>query len=175
MRNLLFLLALTLALSGCSRLSTAVVPPEDPSVRHEAPDTSHVDELPPVEMGGEDTEPLDVTVYDDTSSRPTTDVEAVEIDRSDPDDQTVTVRSRRDSQTVETTFEWPSIGERTVLYPDSSGLQGTVFGAPTSYETQVRTSSIERPWWREVGRQIRLGIAVVGGLVFGVIAGRLLP
>jgi hypothetical protein len=176
MRYLLFAAALTLVLSGCSGLSTAVVPAEEPSVTHTAPDTSHVEELPPVELDGEASMPLDVTVYADTSSRPTADVEAVTVDRSDPGDQTVTVRSRRDSTTTETTFRLPVIGERTVLYSDSSGaLSGSVFGAPVEHRTTVRTSSIERPWWQDVGRQIRLVIAFAGGLVFGVIVAKLTP
>jgi hypothetical protein len=176
MRRLFFVAALTLALSGCSGLSTAVVPAEEPSVTHTAPDTIELQELPPVELDGEASMPLDVTVYSDTSSRPTTDVEAVTVDRSDPDDQTITVRSRRDSSTIEHTFALPAVGERTVLYSDSSGaLQGTVFGAPVEHRTTVRTSSIERPWWRDVGRQIRLVIAFAGGLVFGVIVAKLTP
>jgi hypothetical protein len=166
---------LTLALSGCTGLSTAVVPAGEPSVVYETPDTTHVQELPPTSVDGEGSMPVDVTVYDDTSSHPTTDVEAVTVDRTDPDQQTVTVRTREDSQTVETTFRWPEVGERTVLYSDSTGLQGTVFGAPRSYETQVRTSSIERPWWTDLGRRIQIAVVFLVALALGGLAVKVTP
>jgi hypothetical protein len=176
MRRLFFVAVLTLALSGCSGLSTAVVPAEEPSVRYDAPDTSHVEELPPVELDGEASMPLDVTVYSDTSSRPTTDVEAVTVDRSDPDQQTVTVRSRSGSQTTETTFALPAVGERTVLYSDSSGaLSGSVFGAPISHETKVITSTIDRPWWQDLGRRIQIAVVFVIALALGGLAVKVTP
>jgi hypothetical protein len=175
MRTLIVVAVLTLALGGCSQMSTGVVPAGETSVVYEAPDTTTLAELPPVDVDGEGTEPLDVTVYSDTSSRPTVDVEAVTVDRTDPDQQTVTVRTREDSQTVETTFRWPEVGERTVLYSDSSGLYGTVFGAPTSYETDIITSTIDDPWWRDLGRRIQIGVVFLVALALGGLAVNLTP
>jgi hypothetical protein len=152
-----------------------VVPAGEPSVVYEAPDTTTLAEVPPVDVDGEGTEPLDVTVYSDTSSRPITDVETVEIDRSDPNDQTVTVRTRDDSTTIETTFRWPEVGERLTLFSDSTGLQGSVFGAPTSHETDVITSSIDRPWWQDVGRRIQIAVVFVIALALGGLAVKVTP
>lgn len=168
--------ALAAGLAGCSGLSTAVVPAAEPTVQYDAPDTTVVQEVPPVDMGGEVTQPVSVTVYNDTTSRPTGEVESIEVDRTDPDNPTVSVRTRQDSTTVETRLRLQAVGERGVYTFDSTGaLQGTVFGAPVDHEAEVRTSSIERPWHKRLWAQIRLGIAFVGGLVFGYLATKFSP
>ena len=156
---------LMLALSGCTGLSTAVVPASEPSVVYEAPDTTHVQELPPVELGGEATQPAEIIVYDDTTSRPITAVKAVEVDRSDHDEQTVTVRTRSDSTTIEHVFQIPQVGERLMLFGDSTGLQGSVAGAPTSYKTQVITHTIDDPWWVDLRGNIQLAILLLLALL----------
>jgi hypothetical protein len=154
-------------------MSTGVVPASEPSVVYEAPDTTHVQELPPVELGGEATQPVDVTVYDDTSDRPAVSAEHITVDRIDPDEQTVIVRTRRDSQTIERVFRLPEIGEQLTLFADSTGLQGSVFGAPRSYETSVITRSIDDPWWRDLGRHIQLAAVFVLALLLAGLITRL--
>jgi hypothetical protein len=145
-------------------MSTGVVPAQEPSVVYETPDTTHVQELPPADVGGEATEPAEITVYDDTSSRPTADVEAVIVDRSNVDTQTVTVRTRSGS-TIEHVFRLPQVGERLMLFSDSTGLSGSVAGAPTSYKTSVITHTIDDPWWVDLRDRIQLVILLLLALL----------
>jgi hypothetical protein len=172
MTRLLLLVVLTLALSGCSALSTGVVPAGESSVVYEAPDTTRVQELPPADVGGEATQPAEITVYADTSTQPTTDVEAVIVDRSNVDTQTVTVRTRSGS-TIERVFHLPQVGETLTLFGDSVGLSGNVAGAPTSYKTSVITHTIDDPWWQDLRDRIQLAILLLlalalAGLVLAV-------
>lgn len=165
MRKLILLLALTflLLLCGCSRFSTVTIPAEEPSLVTEPSDTIRVEEMPLAEVDGTSTEPIEVTVYEDTSTREPVDLSWLEVDRSDPEDQTVTTRVQSGSTTVQQTFRLPRAGESLRLFADSSALRGTVFGVPMETEREAITTSIERPWYYQVGRWIEL----LGAMFFG--------
>ena len=165
---------LVLLLAGCTRLQTVTVPAEESSVRSVVPDTVTLQELPPARLGGTRTEPIAVRIIHDTVAA-TVDLSWLEIDRSDVDDQTVTVRTQADSTTTEQTYQLPAVGEQLRLRADSIGLRGTVFGQPAAYEVEADVRSVERPWWRRAWAMVRLVVAFGGGLVFGYITTKLIP
>ncbi|WP_263788956.1 hypothetical protein [Salinibacter grassmerensis] len=103
------------------------------------------------------------------------DLSFLEIDRSDLDDQTVTARVEKDSTTVEKTFRLPAAGEETRLFSRGDGLEGTVFGAPTDRTEKAITSSIERPWYMQLGRQLRLLAAILFGAFLSYVVVKLTP
>lgn len=154
-------------LPGCRGLSTATIPAQDRTVNYEPADTTRLDDVPPVPVDGVDTEPLDVTVYEDTASSPTVNLESIEIDRSDPDNQVVTTRVRAGSTTVEKRFTLNVMGETFRAFADSSGLEAVVSGDPITYETKVERRSIDHPWYVDLWRNAKLilALAVGGGLV----------
>jgi len=155
---------LLLLLTGCSTYSTVTVPAGEPTVVSTPVDTSVLEELPPASIEGTRTEPIEVTLYEETT-RPTVDLSFLEVDRSDPDNQTVTARVEKDSTVVEKTFKLPRVGESTRLFSRGSGLEGTVFGAPMAREEEAVTKSIDKPWYYDLSRWIRL----VGAMFFGAV------
>lgn len=174
-KYLLALLLLTATTTGCSTYSTVTVPAGEPTVVSAPADTTVLESMPPAEIDGTRTEPVEVTLYQDTSDRPTVDLSWLEVDRSDPDDQTVTTRVERGSSVVEKTFRLPEVGESTRLFSRGSGLEGTVFGAPTDRTEKAITSSIERPWYMRLGRNLRLIGAMLFGGVLAYVLVKLLP
>ena len=160
---------LLFVLAGCSQTRTVTVPAAEPTVTVEVPDTTREAMLPPPEPAGEVTRPQEVVVYEDTATY-TADLSLLEVDTRD---ETVTVRTEVDTQTVERTYQLPAYGEGLRLRPDSGGLSGTVFGAPTSRE--VEATAVEVPWYQKVQRHLRLLIAFVGGMAFGYVATKLIP
>jgi hypothetical protein len=158
-----------LAVSGCSTTRTVTVPAAEPTVTVEVPDTSREAMLPPPEPIGDVTRPETVILYDDTATYDV-DLSWLEVDRTG-EDQTVTVRTQRDSQTVERRFQLPAFGEALQLRADSQGLQGSVQGEPQ--ERQQEATAVEVPWWERAKMHVRFGIAFVGGVVFGVFGARL--
>jgi len=166
---------LLVLLAGCSTYSTVTVPAGEPTVVSSPPDTSVLEELPKADIDGTRTEPIKVTVHEDTTTRPTVDLSFLEVDRSDPDNQTITTRVERGSTTVEKTFRLPEVGEQTRLFSRGSGLEGTVFGAPISHEEDAITQSINKPWYLDLFERIRLLFAVIfGGALLYVIV-RIVP
>ncbi|WP_251961566.1 hypothetical protein [Salinibacter ruber] len=168
----LFLAAL---LTGCSSYSTVTVPAGEETVVSAPADTTVLETLPPAEIDGTRTEPVEVTVYEDTSQRETVDLSWLEVDRSDPDRQTITARVERGSSVVEKTFKLPEVGESTRLFSRGSGLEGTVFGAPTDRTEKAITSTIERPWYMRLGRNLRLLAAIVFGAFLSYVVVKLTP
>jgi len=172
MRYLLVLLLLT----GCSTYSTVTVPAGESTVISTPPDTSVLEELPPADIEGTRTEPVEIAVYADTTTRPTVDLSFLEVDRSDPDDETATARVKKDSTTIETTFRLPEEGEELKLFVDSLGdLQATIGGAPISHEEKAITSTIDRPWYVDLFGRIRLLLAIVFGAALLYAALKLIP
>lgn len=166
MRNVLpFLLVLfSTALTGCSSLSDATIPAQESSVTSVEPDTIRLQDIPPVEFTGEMTQAEAVTVYDDTTVGPTSDVEGVEVDHKA---QTVTIRSRSGDSTLAQVFKMPAYGETLQLRSDSVGFDGRVAGAPDQENVEVVTSSIDKPWHQDLMSWLWtvLALAVGGGLV----------
>lgn len=177
MRKLILLLALALLLllCGCSRLSTVTIPAEEPSLVTEPSDTIRVEEMPLAEVDGTSTEPIKVTIYEDTSTREPVDLTFLEVDRSDPDDQTVTTRVQSGSTTVQQTFRLPRAGESLRLFEGDSALRGTVFGVPMETERDAITTSIERPWYMKLGRWIQLLAAMFFGAFVSYVVVKLTP
>jgi len=162
-------LCLALLVLGCSTTRTVTVPAVDPTVMVEVPDTSREAMLPPPEPAAPITRPETVILYDDTATYDV-DLSWLEVDRTS-EDQAVTVRTQRDSQTVEQRFQLPAFGEALRLRADSQGLQGSVQGEPQ--ERQQEATAIEVPWWEKAKTQVRLAIAFGGGIVFGIFGARL--
>jgi hypothetical protein len=108
-------------------------------------------------------------VYRDTATYDV-DLSWLEVDRTS-EDQTVTVRTQRDSQSVERRFELPAFGEALQLRADSQGLRGSVAGEPQEREREA--TAVEVPWWEKAKMQVRLSVAFIGGVVFGIFGARL--
>jgi hypothetical protein len=108
-------------------------------------------------------------VYRDTATYDV-DLSWLEVDRTS-EDETVTVRTQRDSQTVERRFQLPAYGEALQLRADSQGLQGSVQGEPK--ERQQEATAVEVPWWQKTKTQLRLVVAFLGGIAFGFFAGKI--
>jgi hypothetical protein len=125
--------------------------------------------LPPPEPPAPITRPEAVILYDDTATYDV-DLSWLEVDRTN-EDQDVTVRTQRDSQTVERRYQLPSYGEALQLRADSQGLQGSVVGEPK--ERQQEATAVEMPWWEQAQQQFRLIVAFSGGVVFGIFGARL--
>jgi hypothetical protein len=157
------------AVSGCSTTRTVTVPAQETTINAELPDTTREAMLPPPEPIGDVTRPETVILYDDTATYDV-DLSWLEVDRTS-ENQTVTVRTQRDSQSVERQYSLPAYGEALQLRADSQGLQGSVAGTPQ--ERQREATAVEVPWWEKAKTQVRLAIAFVGGIVFGVFGARL--
>jgi hypothetical protein len=165
----LVVLCLALLALGCSTTRTVTVPAQETTINAEVPDTSREAMLPPPEPIGQVTRPENVVVYRDTATYDV-DLSWLEVDRTS-EDETVTVRTQRDSQTVERRFELPAFGEALRLRADSQGLQGSVQGEPQ--ERQREATAVEVPWWERAKQQFRLIVAFAGGVVFGIFGARL--
>lgn len=166
------LAALIALLVGCSQTRTVTVPAGQSTVNAVVPDTIEHQELPPPEPPGPLTRPKEVVVYADTPDW-TVDLSMIEVDRTDPNHQTVTVRAESGGRTVEQTLALPAVGEALRGTADSTGLQWSVPGAPTEWDVEGYVSSYEPPWWRRLFQQGRLAVAFAGGLIFGFFAGKL--
>jgi hypothetical protein len=162
-------LCLALLVLGCSTTRTVTVPAAEPTVTVEVPDTSREAMLPPPEPIGQVTRPENVIVYRDTATYDV-DLSWLKVDRTS-EDETVTVRTQRDSQAVERRFDLPAFGEALQLRADSQGLQGSVQGKPK--ERQVEATAVEVPWWKQAERQFQLIVAFAGGVVFGIFGAKL--
>jgi len=165
----LVVLCLALLALGCSTTRTVTVPAQETTINAELPDTSREAMLPPPEPTAPITRPETVILYDDTATYDV-DLSWLEVDRTS-EDETVTVRTQRDSQTVEREYSLPAYGEGLRLQADSQGLQGTVFGAPT--ERQVEATSVEVPWWEKAKTQLRSLFIFGCGIVFGIFGAKL--
>lgn len=160
---------------GCSQIRTVTVQKEDPSIQRVIPDTLTLPELPPVEFeGGAETFPEKVVIYRDTVKH-TVDLSYFEIDRSDMDDETVTVRTQRDTVVVEREVRLPVPGERLVGRADSSGLGFSVFGSPMGYEVEADVSTVEPPWWKSLFGRLHKFLYFAVGLVVGIVLAKLIP
>jgi hypothetical protein len=162
-------LCLALLALGCSTTRTVTVPAQETTISAELPDTSQKAMLPPPEPIGQVTRPENVVVYRDTATYDV-DLSWLEVDRTS-EDETVTVRTQRDSQTVERRFQLPAYGEALQLRADSQGLQGSVQGEPK--ERQQEATAVEVPWWQKTKTQLRLVVAFLGGIAFGFFAGKI--
>jgi hypothetical protein len=162
-------LCLAVLALGCSTTRTVTVPAQETTINAELPDTSEEAMLPPPEPIGDVTRPKTVILYDDTATYDV-DLSWLEVDRTS-EDETVTVRTQRDSQTVERRFELPAFGEALQLRADSQGLQGSVAGEPQDREREA--TAVEVPWWKQAERQFRLIVAFAGGVVFGIFGAKL--
>ena len=171
--TLLSLCVLLGLLTGCSTTRTVTVPAAESTVRTAPPDSSQETMLPPPEPVGQITHPETVVLYADTP-RFTVELSMLEVDRTDPDDQTVTVRARAGDQIVEQTLALPVVGEALRGTVDSTGLQWTVPGAPTSWTVEGYVQDAP-PWYEQVGRWLRLFMAFVGGGAFVYVAVKLIP
>jgi hypothetical protein len=98
----------------------------------------------------------------------------VEVDRTDPDHQTVTVRTQVGEQTTQETLQLPTVGEALRGRADSSGLQWSVPGGPEEWQVDAYVRG-EPPWWKQAARQLRYIVAFVGGMAFGYVATKLIP
>jgi len=162
-------LALVVMLSGCSHTRTVTVPAAEPTVRVEVPDTNRIPMLPPPEPLGQVTRPEQVIIYRDTATY-SVDLSWLEVDRTS-EDETVTVRTQRDSQTIERRFELPAFGEALRLRADSQGLESGVYGTPKDQQEEAIVQG-QRPWWDRLWAQVRLIIAFFGGGLFGYVFAR---
>jgi hypothetical protein len=165
-------LALVVMLSGCSHTRTVTVPAAEPSVSAELPDTNRIPMLPPPEPIGQITNPETVIIYRDTATY-SVDLSWLEVDRTS-EDETVTVRTQRDSQTVERRFQLPAFGESLQLRADSQGLESGVYGTPKDQQEKAIVQG-QRPWWKRAWTLFRLFMAFVGGGAFMYVAVKLIP
>jgi|APHM01.1.fsa_nt_gi hypothetical protein len=156
-------LCLALLALGCKGTRTVMLDAEESTINATIPDTSEKGLLPPVPPAPI-TRPDEVIVYD-TTSRHAVNLSFLEVDRTSQD-ETVTVRTQRDSQAVERTYDLPSFGEALRLDADSQGLRGSVAGSPE--ERQEEATAVEVPWWKQTERQIRFLLAFLGGVAFGI-------
>jgi len=164
------LMCLIALLAGCSTTRTVTIPASEPTVTVAVPDTARAPMLPPPEPIEDVTRPEEVILYDDTATYDL-DLSWLEVDRRG-EGQTVTLRTERDSKTVEREYALPAFGESLRLQADSQGLTAGVAGQPKDREREA--TAVEVPWYRQLGRQVRLAVAFFGGVVFGVFAGKLL-
>lgn len=165
----LVVLCLALLTLGCKATRTVTIPAADGTINAAIPDTSQEPMLPPPEPPVPITRPETVILYDDTATYDM-DLSWLEVDRMS-EDQVVTVRTQRDSQTVERRFQLPAFGEALRLRADSQGLQGSVQGEPQPQQQEA--TAVEVPWWEKAKTQVRLGVAFAGGIVFGIFGARL--
>lgn len=171
-KHLLLLLAASV-LAGCSSLSDATIPSQPTSVSYAVPDTIRVRDVPPVSFSGELTRAESVTVYADTASGATSDVESVEVDR---EEETVIVRSRSGDSTVAQTYRLPAYGEMLRLRSDSVAFDGRVAGAPTAEDVEVVTSSIDKPWHHDIAGWLwTIAAMALGAGVLLLLLLRLMP
>lgn len=168
-------LCLLLLLLGCSQTRTVTVPAGETSVHQVAPDTIDMQELPPVEPKGEFTLAEEVIVYEDTADF-AVEVSMVEVDRSDPDDQSVTVRTKAGNETIEKTFALPPMGESLRGRADGreDGMDWSVSGAPTDWTVDAYVTSTP-PWWRRALQNVQAIVAFAVGALVGYVATKLLP
>lgn len=159
---MLNLLPLLLLLTGCSSLSDATIPAQESSVTYAPPDTIVLQDVPPVRFTGEETEAVEVHVYEDTASGPASVVEGIAVDRTQ---KSVTVRSRSGDSTIAEVFRLPEYGEVLQLRSDSVGFDARVAGAPTQESARVMTSSINKPWHDDLMGWMWIAGALVGGAV----------
>lgn len=191
------------AFGGCSTTRTVTVQPEDRTLQTTLPDTTKLDALPLAERerprGGSVTQPLDVTIYDDTASA-TLPVSLLDVDRTDPDDQTITFRFESAGETVEKTFRLPRIGERLRATPDAEttakeatgeanagegtpseeipatpNFRALLYGEPIEYDVEADVSEVPDPWYERFGRWLRLLAAIGFGIFVGYALTKLVP
>jgi hypothetical protein len=159
-------------LTGCTQTRTVTVPAGESTINAEIPDTTEATLLPK-EPPAPITRPENVVVFSDTPDY-TVDLSLVEVDRTDPNEQTVTVRTQVGDETLQETLPLPVVGETLRGTADSTGLQWSVPGSPK--EWRVKGYVYENPpWWERLWTRLRLIIAFIGGLFFGYVVTRLVP
>jgi len=168
----LLALLLPLLAMGCSQTRTVTVPAAESTITAEVPDTSTATLLPE-EPPAPITRPEEVIVYADTPDY-TVDLSMVEVDRTDPDNQTVTVRTQVGEQTIQETLQLPTVGEALRGTADNSGLQWGVPGSPEEWTSDAYVRD-EPPWWTRLWTQVRLALAFLGGVAFGYVVTKLVP
>lgn len=170
----IFAVAVLLAalVSGCSQTRTVTVPAGESTINVQVPDTSRattLPEAPPAPI----TKPKNVVVFSDTPDF-TVDLSLVEVDRTDPDEQHVTVRTQVGDQTIVRRLPLPTVGEALRGTADSTGLTFRVPGGPQQWIVEGYVQD-KPPWWRRLFRNARLFIAFLGGLFFGYAITKLVP
>lgn len=172
MRTLLLLVLLFLACLciGCSssRLETATVPAEPPSVNVES-DTLALDWLPPVPVRGVETLPQRVIRYDSLDA-PSAEVQRVTFDPTGTLDILL-------SSGVQLEYKPPAHGESFdwLATTDSTG-RAQVRGTPQDRDMKVLKPPDETSIWdRFVQALALIGFIVLAGLGIKVMRPRLLP
>jgi hypothetical protein len=173
------LLCTALLWVGCSgqRLTEAERPAQEPTMVIEPPDVTIETDVEPLAPEGIETRAVEVVRYRDTTSAPTIDLEALMVDRATEE---VTARFRVGDQTIEETSRLPAVGERWWLTVEDLGdtlvTNKEVEGTPRADTVEVvrpEQPEQEDGFWTRVGRTLRLLLAFAGGLVFGVVFGRI--
>jgi hypothetical protein len=170
MTRLILFLIVGLLLGGCSGSSEtreAVVPKQETSVRHVAPeDTSILSGLPPADLSGRATRPASVERYPDAQSRAEPSIERVEVTND-----SVTVQAETDSGTTRRTYGAPPEGEELNVQstPGSTDVNATVEGTPKRDTLDVlKEDGHEQPGFFE---RTERNLAVVGGLAVLLVVG----
>lgn len=159
-------------LTGCTQTRTVPVPAGESTINAEIPDTTEATLLPE-EPPAPITRPENVVVFSDTPDF-TVNLSMVEVDRTDPDEQTVTVRTQVGDETLQETLPLPTVGESLRGTADSAGLEWSVPGSPKEWEVEGYVYE-NPPWWERFLDELRFLFGLVVGLFFGYAITKLVP
>lgn len=158
----------TLIVVGCSssqETREAVVPPQETSVHVGVPDTTLSEWAPPARLEGRPTRPYTVDRYQGTGAPGV--IERVEIT-----DDSVTVQSREEGQSVRRTYDGPPEGETLVAQGDTAQgdttVQAAVEGRSKADTTTVLAKEDDEPGFFD---RVRNNLAILGGLLLLSLAG----
>lgn len=155
---LLIVLSLTLFVGCSSSLETVTVPAPEPSLNANT-DTTRVEQLPPVPPPGLGTQPVGVTIFDDTAQGPTLAVRRVTVDRR-PDRAGVSVQYEAGATTRLNRYNMPAYGEALDIRPQKQTARTRGRGRPgrAPGDTIARRDTIEAD---TADQDLSLGVPVL--------------